>query len=211
MLARLRKVLMKKGSLSTDIINTTPGLPRCSTYPNHFDTLRKLYRPIGYNNTRYWDDLEAYQRWVDLNLGNAARLREAFEKAGGRTTFDPSLGCLRVNDSVSICFGVAKCRKYEGRDVSWTLRRRSKWPAGWIVAIRLGTNSEAIQDHILLPSPSCAGRRSGPLPALDLWPNKRTSRLRLAGKAVERFTRRRAPYRLVVLRLCSRQERTGID
>ena len=149
---------MKKGSLSTDIINTTPGLPRCSTYPNHFDTLRKLYRPIGYNNTRYWDDLEAYQRWVDLNLGNAARLREAFEKAGGRTTFDPSLGCLRVNDSVSICFGVAKWRKYESRDVHWTLHRRSRWPAGWIVAVRLGTNCKAIQDYFLLPSAYCAGR-----------------------------------------------------
>src|SRR6516164_10092989 len=62
MLARLRKVLMKKGSLSTDIINTTPGLPRTITYLKHFGTLRNLYRLIGYNNTKYWKDLEAYQR-----------------------------------------------------------------------------------------------------------------------------------------------------
>jgi hypothetical protein len=27
-----------------------------------------------------------------------------------------------------------------------------RWPAGWIVAIRLNANNEAIQDYILLPS-----------------------------------------------------------
>lgn len=157
MLARLRKVLMKRGSLSAEIIDTSPGLPCTSTYLNHFGTLRNLYRLIGYNNTKYWDDLEAYQRWAGLNLGHAARLRESFEKAGGRAVFDPSIACLRVNGAVNICFGVAKWRKYEGRHVRWTLRRRTRWPAGWIVAIRLGTNSESILDYILLPSPSCAG------------------------------------------------------
>ena len=32
MLARLRKVLLKKGSLSASIIDTAPGLPRSNTY-----------------------------------------------------------------------------------------------------------------------------------------------------------------------------------
>lgn len=157
MLARLRKVLMKKGSLSAEIIDTTPGLPCSSTYLKHFGTLRNVYRLIGYNNTKYWDDLEAHQHWADLNLGHAARLREAFERAGGRAAFNPSLACLRVNDAVNICFGLAKWRKYYGRSVRWTLRLRSRWPVGWVVALRLGSNNEAIQDYILLPSPSCAG------------------------------------------------------
>ena len=157
MLARLRKVLMKKGSLSASIIDTTPGLPCSSTYLKHFGTLRNLYRLIGYNSTKYWDDLEAHQRWGDLNLGHAALLRDAFEKAGGQASFDPLIQCLRVSDDVNICFGVAKWRKYEGRAVRWTLRRRVRWPAGWIVAIRLGNNNTSILDYILLPSPSFSG------------------------------------------------------
>jgi hypothetical protein len=76
-------------------------------------------------------------------------------KTGGRATFDPSIQCLRVNDAVNICFGVAKWRKYEGRRaVRWTLRRRVRQPPGWIVAIRLGENNESILDYILLPSTS---------------------------------------------------------
>ena len=155
MLARVRKVLMKKGSLSAEIIDATPGLPATSTYKKHFGTLRNVYRLIGYNNTRYWNDLEGHQRWTELSLGYGAQLRESFEKAGKRAAFDPSLACLRLNDSVSICFGLAKWRNHQGRRVRWTLRCRLGWPTGWIAAIRLGTNNEAIQDYLLLPSPSC--------------------------------------------------------
>ena len=53
-------------------------------------------------------------------------------------------------------FGVAKWRKYEGRTVRWTLRRRKRQPPGWIVAIRLGENNESMLDYILLPSTSLA-------------------------------------------------------
>jgi DNA invertase Pin-like site-specific DNA recombinase len=157
MLVRLRKVLMKKGSLSAEIIDATPGLPCTSTYLKHFGTLRNLYRLIGYNRTRYWDDLEAYQRWADLNRANGRSLGEAFEKTGAGVTFDPSIECLRVNDAVNICFGLAKWRKHKGHPVRWTLRRRMRQPMGWNVAIRLGENNKAIQDYVLLPSPSVIG------------------------------------------------------
>jgi DNA invertase Pin-like site-specific DNA recombinase len=157
MLARLRKVLMKKGSLSAAIINKAPSLPCCATYLKHFGTLQNIYRLIGYNNTRYWDDLEAHRRWVDLNLRHAELLRHAFEQAGDRTSFDASVQCLRVSDHVNICFGLAKWRKYEGRDVRWTLRRRVRQPKGWIVAIRLGEKNVAILDYLLLRSPSFTG------------------------------------------------------
>jgi DNA invertase Pin-like site-specific DNA recombinase len=155
MLARVRKVLMKKGSLSAEIIDATPGLPAISTYKKHFGTLRNVYRLIGYNKTRYWNDLEGHQRWTELSLRHGAQLRESLENAGKPATFDPSLGCLRIDDTMNVCFGLAKWRNHQGRRVRWTLRCRVRWPPGWIVAIRLGTNNEAVKDYLLLPSPSC--------------------------------------------------------
>ena len=92
MLVRLRKVLMKKGKLSATIIDASPGLPSVSAYLLHFGTLRNVYRLIGYTgNQGYWDKLAAHKRWVNLHLGNAARLRQAFEEAGRRATLDPSI------------------------------------------------------------------------------------------------------------------------
>lgn len=155
MLVRLRKLLMKKGKLSARTINAAPGLPHSSTYLAHFGTLRNLYRLIGYTqNQHYWDGVRAYQRWVNLNGENASLLCAAFVKANGRATFDPSIQCVRANDAVNICFGVAKWRRYEHRGLRWSLRTLKHRPPGWFVAIRLGKNNEKILDYILLPSTS---------------------------------------------------------
>jgi DNA invertase Pin-like site-specific DNA recombinase len=154
MLVRLRKALVKKGSLTGPIIDATPGLPCMSTLMRRFGTRRNLYRLIGYNNTKYWGDLEAHQRWADLKRENGVLFCEAFEKAGARATFDPLKGLLRVNDTVNICVEVAKCLKSEGRPLRWLVRRRLQQPMGWTVAIRLGENNKAILDYVLVPSPS---------------------------------------------------------
>jgi Recombinase len=159
MLVRLRKALMEKGSLTGGIIDATPSLPSSSTYRRRFGTLRNLYRLIGYNNAKHWGDLEAYQRWADLNRANGTLLCKAFEKAGARATFDASIELLRVNDAVNICFGVAQCCKSEGGPLRWMVRRRVGQPMGWTVAIRLSENKKAILDYVLLPSPSVAGGR----------------------------------------------------
>ncbi|MDA9423098.1 recombinase family protein [Bradyrhizobium sp. CCBAU 53380] len=152
MLTRLRKVLMKKGVLSGPIINAAPSLPCCTTYLTRFGSLRNLYRLVGYDYPKHWNDLNDFRRWSDLSVGFAAALRERFEQVGRRAVLDSSIGCLDIDDGASICFGIARWRKYEGHGPRWMLRRRSRWPAGWIVAIRLNANNDAIQDYILLPS-----------------------------------------------------------
>jgi len=157
MLARLRKFLVKKGSLTATIIDSTPGLPATSTLKKHFGSLRNVYRLIGYNKTRYWNDLEGHQRWLALCRRNGEHLCETLTNTGKPGTFDPALSCLRLNDHANICFGLAKWRNHQGRRIRWNLRCRLEWPLGWIVAVRLGTNNEAIQDYLLLPSPPCGG------------------------------------------------------
>lgn len=159
MLARARKVLMKKGRLRATIIDKTVGLPSYRTYLKHFGSLRNVYRLIGYTDTGYWDALEVHKCWVDLNARNAAFLRERLEKLGYRATFDPSVECLRVKGAASICFRVARCMslKRESHSSRWALRRRAKSPEGWLVAIRLAKQNKEILDYILLPSTSFFG------------------------------------------------------
>lgn len=194
MLVRLRKVLMKKGKLSASIIDASPGLPSVSAYLLHFGTLRNLYRLIGYTgNQGYWDKLAAHERWVNLHLENAARLRDAFEKAGRRATLDPSIECLRIDNAVNICFRVAKWRKYEGRPLRWTLVRRVRWPKGWVVALRLAENNETIRDYVLLPSVSLSF--SGPL----FWFSDDTR----AAHRIELFETFGELSRLLIKRVCN--------
>ena len=192
MLVRLRKLLMKKGKLNASIIDTARGVPSVSAYLLHFGTLRNLYRMIGYTgNQGYWDKLAAHERWVDLQLENAASLRAALEKMGTRATLDSSIECLRIDDEVNICFRVARWRKLKGRPLRWTLVRRVRWPKGWVVAVRLGENNETILDYVLLPSESLSF--SGPL----FWFSEDTR----ASHGIERFETFEELSRLLVKRV----------
>ena len=156
MLVRLRKLLMKKGKLSRTIINEAPpGLPSPSSYLRHFGTIRNLYRLIGYTGNQYhWDNRAAHDRWVNLHLENAARLRDSIEKTGRRAILDPSTECLRIDNAANICFRVAKSRKYKVQPLGWALLRRARWPKGWVVVLRLGEGNKTILDYVLLPSAS---------------------------------------------------------
>ena len=160
MLSRLRRVLMKKGKLSATVIDETVGLPHSSTYYRYFGTLRNAYRLIGYNDTRHWEALEAYNRWLAINADNAAQLRDRFEKTGAKATFDSPTACVRVYDSVGISFAVARWQRAsrEHQDPQWLLNcKGGRSPPGWIVALRLQKNNRTVLDHILLPSKSIKG------------------------------------------------------
>jgi DNA invertase Pin-like site-specific DNA recombinase len=193
MLLRLRKVLMKKGKLSKAIINLSPGLPSVSSYLIHFGTLRNIYRLIGYSgNQACWDKLAAHKRWVTLQLGNAAHLRDAFERAGSHATLNPSIECLRIDHAVNICFRVARCRNYEGRPLRWTLQYRVGWPKGWVVAVRLSENNESILDYVLLPTVWLSFNRR------MFWFSKETHK----GRKIERFDTFEGLSRSLIKRVC---------
>jgi hypothetical protein len=203
MLIRLRKVLMKKGKLSKSIINASPGLPSASAYQLHFGTYRNLYRLIGYTgNQGYWDKLAAHKRWVALQLDNAARLREAFEKAGKHATLDLGTECLRIDNTVNICFRVARSDKHERRSLRWALRYRVGWPKGWVVVVRLGESNETILDYVLLSSAwiSFSCRRTCWFFENTCW-----------GHMIERFDTFEELSRLLIKRVCkeTRSARSG--
>src|SRR5262249_25281543 len=161
-----------------------------------------------YNNTKYWGDLEAHQRWTDLKRANGALLCEAFEKAGARAIFDPSMEVLRVNDTVNICFALAKCRKYEGRPLKWTVRRRVRQPMGWTVAIRLDQNNKAILDYVLLHFPYDGGsnlwfyERGHPIQKIErfkTFEELTRSLVRRVNRATRSTPAKRQPSKAIVL------------
>jgi DNA invertase Pin-like site-specific DNA recombinase len=159
MLARLLKTLMKKGKLSPAIINDTVGLPCVATYMQHFGSLQNVYRLIGYTSTRNCEYLESRKGWAELNAKLASQVADGIKKAGGRYTFHGSTDCLLANGTVSICFRVARwCPgKRENHSPHWSIQRRSRFPAGWIVAIRLAERNTGVLDYVLLPTTKIAG------------------------------------------------------
>jgi hypothetical protein len=121
---------------------------------------RTAYRLIGYNDTRHWEALEAYNRWLAINANNAAQLCDRFKKTGAKASLESPTAFVRVSDSVGISFAVARCQRAsrEHQDPQWLLNcKGGRSPPGWIVALRLQKNNRTVLDHILLPSTSIKG------------------------------------------------------
>jgi DNA invertase Pin-like site-specific DNA recombinase len=157
MLARLRRTLMKKGKLSPAIIDDTVGLPCVATYVQHFGSLQNVYRLIGYTSTRNCEYLQSRKSWAEMNARLAAQAADAIKKAGGRCTSDGSTDCLFVNRTVRICFRLARwCAGKKANHLPHWSIRRSRFPAGWIVAIRLAERNKVVLDYVLLPTPNIA-------------------------------------------------------
>ncbi|MGY4170952.1 recombinase family protein [Bradyrhizobium sp. USDA 4529] len=202
MLLRLRKLLMKKGKLSSWIIDECPGMPSVSSFLAHFGTLKNVYRLIGYTgNQHYWDKLAAHKQWVEFHLQNAARLRVALEQAGSFARLDRSAKCLRLDKAENVSFRVARWCKYGGRVVHWMMRNRVRRLDGWVVILRLGENNQATLDYLLLPSASL----------LFNGPWFRVSEVSRAAHNIERFDTFEELSRSLVKRLCKTTRATRYE
>jgi hypothetical protein len=64
-----------------------------------------------------------------------------------------------VNGAIGICFRVARwcAGKQENHASHWSIQCRGRFPAGWIVAIRLAERNAGLLDYLLLPTTEIAG------------------------------------------------------
>ena len=108
MLALLRATLIKRGRLTTAIINETPGLPSSATYMDHFGTLRKAYKLIGYTSKRDCDWIDAQHRWSDVVAALAERIAATIRRAGGRTDLNSASDCVLLNKVLGLSFRIAR-------------------------------------------------------------------------------------------------------
>jgi DNA invertase Pin-like site-specific DNA recombinase len=154
MLARLSAALKKHGRLTGKIINETVGLPCSATYMDHFGTLRNAYRLIGYTTERNCKWLDSHRHWSEVIAALASKIAKAIEKAGGRADVNSEADCLLVNRACGLSFRIA--RSWPGRKEShsprWAFHRRRHLLPGWIIAIRLAKDNEAVLDYLLFPT-----------------------------------------------------------
>lgn len=155
MLVRLRATLMRRGRLSTSIIDETVGLPSTPTYRTHFGTLRKAYSLIGYTTKRDCDYIDTGQQWVEVMANLAQKVAAAIETAGEHLNTSRAADYLLVNGKVGISFRVARwygSEKKPGHSPRWAIQRRKYLAPGWVVAIRQAESKTVVLDYLLLPT-----------------------------------------------------------
>ena len=109
MLTLLRVTLSRKGMLSTDIINDTPGMPSAASYFNHFGSLRKAYSLIGYEPSRDCRWIDCRESWSHVLARHKVEAVEALRKERGLRISEAESGFgLTLNRKLNLSFVVVR-------------------------------------------------------------------------------------------------------
>lgn len=178
MLTLLRVTLGRKGKLTTDIINNTPGMPSVASYFKHFGSLRKAYSLIGYKASRDCEWIDCRGSWSEVLASHKSEAVEALCRERRLRVSEAETGfSLTVNGKLNLSFVVVRyCTKGTNVIPCWRVYLKLV-PAGLVAVARLDCENKMIQDYVLLP----VSRNSGAY----LW----LSDLSLARQNATRFAR----------------------
>lgn len=158
MLTLLRVTLSRKGKLSTDTINNTPGMPSASSYFKHFGSLRKAYSLIGYKASRDCNWIDCRDSWSDVLARHKSEAAEALRSEHGLRVSEAETGFgLKVSRKLNLSFVVVRrMTTSAGYVPRWRVYLKSI-PAGLVAVARLDSKNRTIQDYVLLPVSQSGG------------------------------------------------------
>jgi DNA invertase Pin-like site-specific DNA recombinase len=159
LLLRLKSLLEEEGRLNESIINSTLGVPAINVYCERFGTLRNAYRRIGYELKWDFDWIDRRSEFNELLRDTAADLAARLKKVGSVACFEPGIDVLTLNNRFAISLRLARSWRGSGRQLIWTINRRTVLPKGHIIAIRLGEGNNSVLDYFLLPTRAMRGSK----------------------------------------------------
>ncbi|MEI9425306.1 recombinase family protein [Mesorhizobium sp. Cs1299R1N1] len=158
MLMALRKVLARRGALSTSIIDAAPDCPAASLYHHRFGSLLKSYELIGYEPPKNWQFITSKQRMASLRAQAIEDLLAAIEVAGGTATHDTKSDVFRINEEFSVAIEIARCCASDHGYPFWSLDTKRQSLADIFTLIRMSPGDLAIRDYLIAPASEILGK-----------------------------------------------------
>ncbi|PBB65963.1 recombinase family protein [Mesorhizobium sp. WSM4312] len=158
MLAALKKVLARRGALSTAIIDAAPECPAASLYYTRFGSLLKLYEFIGYQLPRNCRIIAAKKRLKTVRLKAIDDLLVAIERTSGQATYDLRTGLLRINDEFTVAIEIARCGASVFGYPLWSLDIKRRLLPDVFVLIRMSPGDLVIRDYLIAPTLEIVGK-----------------------------------------------------
>ena len=152
MLALLRGLYERSGSLSGPMIDSEKGMPSCSTYARRFGSLRRAYELIGFDPHRdygYLDAMPSLRAKLSHVLDRAAH---GFENIGAVVTKDGGAGRLLINGEIGIVVLISRPWKLPSGDLRWHVRPSTGARPDFTFLVRLAPDQSTEIDYYLFPS-----------------------------------------------------------
>jgi DNA invertase Pin-like site-specific DNA recombinase len=158
MLAALRKVLARRGALSTSIIDAAPDCPAASLYHHRFGSLLKSYELIGYQPPKNWQFVTSKKQLASVRTHAIEDLLAAIGRAGGKATYDRECGLVRINEEFTVAVEIARCCASDHGYPFWSLDTQRQSLADIFTLIRMSPGDLVIRDYLIAPASKIVGK-----------------------------------------------------
>lgn len=158
MLAALKKVLARRGALSTSIIDAAPDCPAASLYHHRFGSLLKSYELIGYQPPRNWQFVTSKKRLASVRTQAIEDLLAAIGRAGGKAAYDRESDVFRINDEFTVAIEIARCCASDYGYPFWSLDTQRQSLADIFTLIRMSPGDLVIRDYLIAAMSEIIGK-----------------------------------------------------
>lgn len=158
MLAALRALLDKTGTLSGLVIDEQEGMPSSGAYRSRFGTLLRAYRLVGFRPRRDYRYVMINRALRQLYPDVIGEVIAGLQQDGGAVRQRDD-GLLMINEEFSISVVVARCRQTEAGAYRWRLRLDTSLKPDITVAVRMDATNRRRLDYYLFPHLDIARQR----------------------------------------------------
>lgn len=152
MLAALRSLLERQGSLSGIIIDEIDEMPSSSAYRSRFGSLLRAYGLVGYRPRRDYRYIEINRALRALHPEVVAGVIGALENSGSTVDTDDRNDLLSINGEFTASVIIARCTATQAGSYRWRLRFDIGLLPDITVVVRMAADNREPLDYYLLPS-----------------------------------------------------------
>jgi len=157
LLADLRRLLKRRGRLTSELIASAPGMRRVCCYADRFGSLRRAYALAGYEPPKDYGYYDALPRVLEKRPAVAASVADAIRASGGEVVAEDG-GGLRLADGRRVAVEIAHPRRRYGRHERWVFRPAAAHDRELTVVARMVDLEEEPEDYVVLTEAERAGK-----------------------------------------------------
>jgi DNA invertase Pin-like site-specific DNA recombinase len=179
MLTLLKELYLRRGRLTSIIIDESRDLRTSATYRRYFGSLGRAYQLVGYLSYRVSAFTEINRTLRRLYADVHSEVLSNIQQLGGTVVGDGKKDLITINGEFTCSIVIARCTSIRaGGVMRWNVRLDSILRPDITVAVRLAPDNQQAMDYYLpaLPTAMSSGRSPTPTRtnccrAIRSWPS----------------------------------------
>jgi DNA invertase Pin-like site-specific DNA recombinase len=151
LLALLKQLAQNHPTLSSQIIDSTEGMPASATYRSRFGSLLHAYRLAGFEPDHDYRYVEINRDLRALYPQLVADVRRRLDAVGATVTCDTNSDLLLINGEYSATMLLSRCRQTPAGSLRWLLKIDQRLAPDITILVRMDAANNQPADFYLLP------------------------------------------------------------